>query len=55
MAAVEEGKCAAVVPQPHGFADQLFVLVLFPYSSLLFNLTVFHGDHSPQSHVPKVD
>lgn len=29
MAAVEEGKCAVVVPPPPGFADRLFVLVLF--------------------------
>ena len=50
MAAEEEGKCAVVVPQPPGFADRLFVLVLlkFPHRALLLllNLVVFHGDHS---------
>lgn len=50
MAAVEEGKCAFVVPPPPG-SDRLFVLVLFARSRFpLFNLLVFHGAHtSPQS------
>lgn len=52
MEAVVEGKCAEVVPQPPGFADRLFVVVLFPHlnqtnvHSPLFNLTAIPCDHS---------